>query len=92
MPIATPTPRQHAYLDYIAAYLALHGCAPTEAEMQRRFAVSPPSVHTMILTLERRGFIHREPGTARSIRLVSPAAPSSSEPSSPPRLHANVRP
>lgn len=79
MPSSVPTPRQQAYLDYIAAYLALHGCAPAEAEMQHHFAVSPPSVHTMILTLERRGFIHREPGVARSIRLIAPAAPPSSD-------------
>lgn len=83
MPASAPTARQQAYLDFIAAYLALHGCAPAEAEMQRHFAVSPPSVHTMILTLERRGFIHREPGKSRSIRLIAPAAPPPSDSASP---------
>lgn len=37
--------------------------------MQRFFAVTPPSVHQMVLTLERQSFISRTPGTARSIRL-----------------------
>jgi repressor LexA len=40
--------------------------------MQRYFRVTPPSVHQMILTLERRGFITREPGRARSIRVLVP--------------------
>lgn len=38
--------------------------------MQRFFAVSPPSVHQMVLNLERQGFISREPHVARSIQLL----------------------
>ena len=38
--------------------------------MQHFFLVTPPSVHQMVLTLERRGFISRVPGQARSIRVV----------------------
>jgi Mn-dependent DtxR family transcriptional regulator len=34
---------------------------PAEADLQRHFGVSPPSVHQMILTLERRGLIKRQP-------------------------------
>ena len=41
--------------------------------MQRHFQVSPPSVHQMIVTLERNGLIQRQPGVARSIQvLVAP--------------------
>jgi len=36
------------------------------------FRVSPPSVHQMILTLERRGLIERTPGMPRSIRIILP--------------------
>jgi hypothetical protein len=37
------------------------------------FTVSPPSVHQMVLTLERAGLIRRQPGSPRSIEvLVSP--------------------
>ena len=39
---------------------------PAEADMQRHFQVSPPSVHQMVLTLERAGLIRRTPGVARS--------------------------
>ena len=38
--------------------------------MQRHFRVTPPSVHQMILGLERDGFITRQPGVARSIDLL----------------------
>ena len=37
------------------------------------FQVTPPSVHQMILTLERRRLISRVPGQARSITLRLPA-------------------
>ncbi len=41
--------------------------------MQRQFGVTPPSVHQMVLTLERSGLIRRQPGLARSIEgLVGP--------------------
>ena len=49
------------------------GRAPAEADLQRHFGVSPPSVHQMVLTLERTGLIRRQPGVARSIEvLVAP--------------------
>jgi DNA-binding MarR family transcriptional regulator len=38
--------------------------------MQRHFQVTPPSVHQMVLTLERQGFIRRQPGVARSIEML----------------------
>lgn len=43
---------------------------PAEADMQRHFQVSPPSVHQMVLTLERAGLIRRTPGVARSIEIL----------------------
>jgi Mn-dependent DtxR family transcriptional regulator len=33
-----------------------------EYDVQQYFRVSPPSVHQMVLTLERAGFIARQPG------------------------------
>jgi len=69
----TYTERQGQYLAYLHQYSIVNGCAPSEADMQRFFQVTPPSVHQMVLTLERRGFIQRVPGQARSITLlVSP--------------------
>jgi DNA-binding MarR family transcriptional regulator len=45
---------------------------PAETDMQRHFQVSPPSVHQMIVTLERNGLIRRQPGVARSIQILVP--------------------
>jgi DNA-binding MarR family transcriptional regulator len=43
---------------------------PAEADMQRHFRVSPPSVHQMVITLEKARLIRRQPGVARSIELL----------------------
>jgi DNA-binding MarR family transcriptional regulator len=40
--------------------------------MQRYFRVTPPSVHQMVLTLEKNGLISRVPGKARSISVLVP--------------------
>jgi repressor LexA len=72
MPTPSPTERQAQFLAFIHQYDLVNGCAPAEADMQRFFHVTPPSVHSMILTLERRGFIQRVPRQARSITLTIP--------------------
>ena len=66
----TFTPKQGQYLAFIHLYTRLHRRPPAEADMQRYFRVSPPSVHQMVLTLEREGFIRRQPRAARSIELL----------------------
>jgi repressor LexA len=63
------TAKQGQYLVYIHYYTKIHGRPPAEADLQRFFRVTPPVVHQMIKTLEARGFIERQPGVARSIRL-----------------------
>lgn len=65
------TKLQGQYLAFIVAY-KLNRRAPAEADFQRYFEVTPPSVHNMILTLERRKLITRTPGRARSIEVVIP--------------------
>jgi DNA-binding MarR family transcriptional regulator len=70
------TPRQGQYLAFIYPYTQRHGRPPAAADLQRYFRVSPPSVHQMVLTLERIGLIKRQPGLPRSIQLlVEPVAP-----------------
>ena len=64
------TPKQGQYLAFIDAYTRVHQRAPAEWEMQRHFGVTPPSVHQMVLTLERGGFIRRQPGMPRSIQVL----------------------
>jgi len=64
------TNKQGQYLAFIHYYRKIHGCSPSQAEMQQYFRVSPPTVHQMVLTLEARGLIVRTPGQARSIQLM----------------------
>lgn len=66
------TKKQGQYLAFIVAYTKLNRRAPAEADFRRYFEVTPPSVHNMILTLERHGWISRTPGKARSIELLVP--------------------
>jgi DNA-binding MarR family transcriptional regulator len=68
------TRAQGQYLAFILLYTKLHKTPPAEVDMQRYFDVTPPSVHSMVLALEKRGFIERSAGRPRSIKvLVSPA-------------------
>ena len=64
------TDKQGQYLAFIYAYSRIFRQPPAEADMQRHFQVSPPSVHQMVLTLERAGLIRRTPGVARSIEIL----------------------
>src|SRR4029077_4143730 len=66
----TFTPKQGQYLAFIHLYTRLHRRPPAETDMQQYFRVSPPSVHQMVLTLERAGFIKKQPRTARSIEVL----------------------
>ena len=75
-PLSAPsfTQKQGQYLAFIYAYTTIHRQPPAEADMQAFFCVTPPSVHQMVLQLERLGLIRRTPGAARSIQLLVPAA------------------
>lgn len=64
------TEKQGQYLSFIYYYTKLNGRAPAEADMERYFGVTPPSVHQMVFTLESKGLIERIPGSGRSIRLL----------------------
>lgn len=64
------TPKQGQYLSFIYYYTKLNRIPPAEADFQRYFGTSPPTVHNMICNLEKKGFIARTPRTPRSIRLL----------------------
>ena len=66
------TEKQGQYLAFIYTYVLLNRQAPAEADFQRFFCVAPPSVHQMIVQLERLGLIRRTPRQARSIELLVP--------------------
>lgn len=72
---ATPTrfsAKQGQYLAFIWAYSQINRRAPAEADFQRYFRVTAPSIHQMLKTLDQMGLIDKQPGVARSIRLLVP--------------------
>ncbi len=66
------TRKRGQYLAFIYYYTKIHGKPPAERDMQMYFHVTVPSVHQMVLTLEKNGLISRVPGKARSIHLLVP--------------------
>jgi hypothetical protein len=78
LPVAAPLPlpagpvftaKQGQYLAFIHYYTKINHCPPAEADFQRYFRVSPPTVHAMLETLQEHGWVTRVPGRARSIAL-----------------------
>jgi len=66
------TAKQGQYLAFIYHYTKVHRQAPAEWEIQRYFGTTPPTVHQMIVRLDRNGLIRRVPGQARSIEVLVP--------------------
>ena len=68
------TTRQGQYLAFIYYYEKINRRPPAEADIQRYFNVSAPSVHQMILSLEAGGYLARTAGQSRSLRVLVPVA------------------
>ena len=64
------TQKQGQYRASIYNYSVMFGQSPAEADLQRFFGTSPPTIHQMLLTLAEKQLISRTPGQARSIRLL----------------------
>jgi DNA-binding MarR family transcriptional regulator len=69
---ADPTARQGQFLAFIYWYSKVNRRPPAEADIQRYFGVTPPTVHQMVLTLEKAGLLQRSPGQARSLKVLLP--------------------
>jgi DNA-binding MarR family transcriptional regulator len=86
------TPRQGQYLAFIHAYTLVNERPPAQADIQRFFRLTPPSVYQMLLTLEREGLISRRAGVPRSIAvLVDRALLPALEPASPQPVKITVQ-
>jgi repressor LexA len=64
------TKKQGQYLSFIYYYRKLNKQSPSHVDFQKYFISNPASVNDMLKTLERKGFIEREAGKARSIKLL----------------------
>jgi repressor LexA len=66
------TEKQGQYLAFIFYYTKINRTLPAQIDLQRYFAVTPPTIHQMILQLEKKGLISRIPNTPRSLKLCIP--------------------
>lgn len=65
------TPRQQAILEFIADAVRATGTPPSVREIAAHFRMaSPKGVTDHLAALERKGYLRREPGQARNIRLT----------------------
>jgi repressor LexA len=64
--------KQGQYLAFIYYYAKINGRPPAEADTERYFPVSPPSIHDMVLRLEAGGWrLHREDAWKRTVDSAS---------------------
>lgn len=66
------TEKEGQYLAFIFYYTKINGIPPAQADFQRYFSVTPPTVHQTILRLEKNKLIERKQNTARSLRILIP--------------------
>lgn len=70
-PVPAVGPKGLRILDFVETYTAANGCAPTLAEIARRFGLkSLATVHAHLEKLGRAGLIERQWNYSRSIRLT----------------------
>ena len=64
--------KQGQHLAFIYMFTRVHRRAPSESDIQAYFRTTPPAAHEMLKTLERKQFISRTTGMARSTRILLP--------------------
>jgi Mn-dependent DtxR family transcriptional regulator len=63
------TEKEGQYLAFIFYYKKINGVSPAQIDLQRYFSVTPPTVHNMILKLERKKLINRVSNAPRSLTI-----------------------
>lgn len=63
------TEKEGQYLAFIFYYTKINYVSPAQIDFQRYFSVSPPTVHNMILRLEKKKLINRIPNAPRSLTI-----------------------
>jgi repressor LexA len=64
------TPRQAEVYVHLTQCFANRGYPPSVRELAKFLGVSSTCAAEFLIALERKGFISREPGVARGIRLL----------------------
>lgn len=63
------TDKQGQYLAFIYYYNKINGVPPAQKDLERFFNVTPPTVHSMIILLEKKNLLSRKPNSSRSIQI-----------------------
>ena len=64
------TARQREVFDFIERFITEIGYPPTIREIAAGFGFSEKASHDHIIAIGRKGYIHREDGSPRSIRIA----------------------
>ena len=64
------TPRQKQIKDFINKTILRKGIAPTEREIARYFRISPSTAHEHLATLQNKGYLEKDKGRARGIKIT----------------------
>ena len=64
------TPRQKQIKDFVGKTISRKGIAPTEREIARRFKIFPSTAHEHLTTLQNKGYLEKNPGQARGIKIA----------------------
>lgn len=68
--VTAVTQAQQAVLDYIVAFTAEHGQAPSLKEMQKQFGWANGGERHHLAALRFKGLVTWQPGKARTLRVV----------------------
>ena len=73
------TPAQDRALAMIRQFVDRHGFPPTVKELGGELGIAPASAHELMTGLERKGYLRRSPGKARSLEILRPTAPTATQ-------------
>lgn len=68
------TLRQKQVKDFVSKIISKNGVAPSEREIARRFRISPSTAHEHLESLREKGYLEKDPGRARGIKVVRSSA------------------
>jgi len=64
------TPAQERALATIRQFSSRHGFPPTVKELGQELGIAPASAHELMAGLQRKGYLRRSPGKARSLEIL----------------------
>ena len=73
------TPAQERALATIRQFSSRHGFPPTVKELGQELGIAPASAHELMAGLQRKGYLRRSPGKARSLEILQQPGPDTTQ-------------